>query len=90
MGSRKGRSAGLGGASRLSRRSSFFSSSNPSPVRALTATIGAPARNEPATNSCTSRRTKSSTSRSTKSDLVMTTRPRRIPSSLQMSKCSRV
>ncbi len=70
MGSRKGRSAGLGGASRLSRRSSFLSSSNPSPVRALAATIGAPARNEPATNSCNSRRTKSSTSRSTKSDLV--------------------
>ena len=44
-------------------------------VRALTATIGAPSRNDPATSSSASARTSDSSSSSTRSVLVSTTRP---------------
>src|SRR5712692_5069041 len=62
----------------------------PVPVLELTATAGAPSRNEPRTNSSTSSRTNSRMSLSTRSALVSTTIPFRMPNKRQMSKCSRV
>ncbi len=66
------------------------SASRPAPVRADTGTIGASARNEPASCARTSAVTSSSQSSSTRSRLVSTTSPPWTPSSWQMSRCSRV
>ena len=90
IGSRKYFVGSFPGASIATRASSCLNRSSPTPVRALTETIGAPSRNEPRKNSSTSSRTSSITSASTKSDLVKATTPRRIWSSRQISKCSRV
>src|SRR5580692_9616147 len=66
------------------------SSSRPAPVVELTATTGAPSKNDPRTNSSASRRTSSIKSESARSDLVSTIMPFLMPSNRQMSKCSRV
>ncbi len=62
----------------------------PSPVAALASTIGASASGPPASASRTSSSASSRISASTRSHLLRTTRPRSMPSSGQMARCSRV
>ena len=80
----------LGSTARPASSSIARSSCKPAPVCALTATVGADSRNDPATDSSTSSLTNSTMSSSARSALVSTTMPRRIPNRRQMSKCSRV
>ncbi len=65
-------------------------SSRPCPVSAETGMIGAASRNDPATNSRASAVVSASRSASTRSAFVNAMRPRSMPSSRQISKCSRV
>ena len=62
----------------------------PAPVRADTASMGAPCRNEPATSSWISSRATSMVAASVTSDFVITTSPAGTCSRRQISKCSRV
>ncbi len=71
-------------------RSASISPGMPSPLRALTLTIGASSRNEPFRNSWTSISTRSAMPGSTASIFVRTVRPRCTLSSEQIARCSRV
>ena len=64
--------------------------SSPSPVVDDTSITSAFSRNEPLTSSATSCLTSARVSASARSDFVITTMPRGMRSSWQMSKCSRV
>ena len=90
IGSRVMNSEARSGTCDPNSRSAFFNASSFSPVRELTARIGAPSRKDPAINSSVSARTSWSNSSSTRSFLVITTKPCLTPSRRQMSKCSRV
>ena len=89
-GSRCNRLASLAGTDCANRARFSFSVSNPAFVRALTGIMGASCKNDRRTKSSTSSLTNPNTSASTRSDLVITTIPREVPSSRQMSKCSLV
>ena len=90
MASRNGPSLLRAGAIRAHSTRASRNSTSPVPVFALTATIGAAARNVPVKNSANSSLTRSSNSGSTRSALFNAMTPERSPNKRQISKCSRV